>query len=208
MGTPTATAFNQTSAGYSNPDDPDLRRRLLRSGPQAPGDAHHGVPDAGGWQRGRARAGVALAAVGHPQRALGQPAQHHQRRRQRVHRIVSQRPDQVSDDIYGPGKDASAWNLGSRSTTTSTAPPSRSRRRARWATSTRNVAVGPEFWNVDLAVSKLVSVVGTQRLELRLETFNLFNHFNWGNPADQLQRGDVRAHHDAGRRLRASCSSA
>jgi hypothetical protein len=28
---------------------PGCRRRLLRSGPQAPGDAQHGVPDAGGW---------------------------------------------------------------------------------------------------------------------------------------------------------------
>jgi hypothetical protein len=41
---------------------------------------------------------------------------------------------------------------------------------------------GPNFWNVDLAVSKLVAVTGTQRLELRLESFNLLNHFNWGDP--------------------------
>ena len=47
----------------------------------------------------------------------------------------------------------------------------------------RNLAVGPAFWQIDLAISKLVSVVGTQRLELRLETFNLFNTFNWGSPA-------------------------
>ena len=66
---------------------PGFRRRLLRSGPHAPGDAQRGVPDAGGWQRGRARAGVELAAVGHPQRAIGEPAQHHQRRRPRAHRF-------------------------------------------------------------------------------------------------------------------------
>jgi hypothetical protein len=47
----------------------------------------------------------------------------------------------------------------------------------------RNVAVGPSFWQVDLAISKLVSVVGMQRLELRVEAFNLFNTFNWGDPA-------------------------
>ena len=29
--------------------------------------------------------------------------------------------------------------------------------------------------------SKLVSL-GTQRLELRVESFNLLNNFNWGNP--------------------------
>jgi len=46
---------------------------------------------------------------------------------------------------------------------------------------TRNIAVGPTFWQINLAISKLVPV-GAQRLELRLETFNLLNHFNWGPP--------------------------
>ncbi len=67
---------------------PGFRRRLLRSGPQAPRDAQRRVPDAGGWQRGRARAGVELAGVGHPQRAIGEPAQHHQRRRPRADRFA------------------------------------------------------------------------------------------------------------------------
>ena len=42
---------------------------------------------------------------------------------------------------------------------------------------------GPGFWAVDLAVSKIVSFGATQELELRVETFNLFNNFNWANPA-------------------------
>jgi hypothetical protein len=42
--------------------------------------------------------------------------------------------------------------------------------------------MGPDYWNVNLAVSRLIAVTGTQRLELRLETFNLFNRFNWGDP--------------------------
>ena len=37
-----------------------------------------------------------------------------------------------------------------------------------------------------LALSKLVAFGAAQQLELRLETFNLFNTFNWGNPQDQL----------------------
>jgi hypothetical protein len=41
--------------------------------------------------------------------------------------------------------------------------------------------VGPAFWQVDMAISKLVPV-GARRLELRVEAFNLFNTFNWGNP--------------------------
>jgi hypothetical protein len=31
--------------------------------------------------------------------------------------------------------------------------------------------------------------MGTQRVELRLETFNLFNTFNWGNPEVRFSRG-------------------
>ena len=41
---------------------------------------------------------------------------------------------------------------------------------------------GPGFWNFDLAVSRLVNFAATQTLELRVEVFNVFNHFNWGNP--------------------------
>jgi hypothetical protein len=48
--------------------------------------------------------------------------------------------------------------------------------------------VGPAFWQVDLALSKLVPM-GTQRVELRLETFNLLNTFNWGNPETRQSRG-------------------
>ena len=40
----------------------------------------------------------------------------------------------------------------------------------------------PGFWSVDLALSRLVSVVQGQTLELRLEAFNLLNHMNWANP--------------------------
>ena len=41
------------------------------------GDAR--LRDARGWQRRRARARLALACVGHPQRALGQPSEHQHR---------------------------------------------------------------------------------------------------------------------------------
>ena len=49
--------------------------------------------------------------------------------------------------------------------------------------------VGPDYWNVNLAVSKLINVTGTQRLEVRIETFNLFNRFNWGDPAVNFNAG-------------------
>ena len=38
-------------------------------------------------------------------------------------------------------------------------------------------------------MSRLIALAGTQRLELRLESFNLFNHFNWGNPATNFNSG-------------------
>ena len=53
----------------------------------------------------------------------------------------------------------------------------------------RNAAVGPSFWNIDLAVSRLFAMGATRRLELRLESFNLLNHFNWGNPATNFNAG-------------------
>ena len=31
-------------------------------------------------------------------------------------------------------------------------------------------------------MSRLIALAGTHRLELRVESFNLLNHFNWGNP--------------------------
>ena len=46
----------------------------------------------------------------------------------------------------------------------------------------RNAAVGPDYWNFNLAVSRLIGLAATQRVELRLEAFNLFNRFNWGLP--------------------------
>jgi hypothetical protein len=48
---------------------------------------------------------------------------------------------------------------------------------------------GPGFWTADLALSRLVSFSSTQNVELRLEMFNLFNNFNWGNPATNYDAG-------------------
>ena len=50
----------------------------------------------------------------------------------------------------------------------------------------RNGVEGPGFWTVDLALSRAVQPGGTQSLELRVEMFNLFNNFNWGNPGTSL----------------------
>ena len=53
----------------------------------------------------------------------------------------------------------------------------------------RNAVGGPAFWNIDLALSKLLATSGSRKLELRLESFNLLNHFNWGDPLTNFNAG-------------------
>jgi hypothetical protein len=52
-----------------------------------------------------------------------------------------------------------------------------------------NSFTGPGFWTVDLALTRLVPFASQQSLEMRLEVFNLFNNFNWGNPSTNLDSG-------------------
>ena len=42
---------------------------------------------------------------------------------------------------------------------------------------------------MDLALSRLVSLTQTRNIELRLEVFNLFNTFNWGQPGNNFAAG-------------------
>jgi hypothetical protein len=53
----------------------------------------------------------------------------------------------------------------------------------------RNSFEGPAYWSIDLALSRRIPLGVTQNLELRVETFNLLNHFNWGNPGPLLGAG-------------------
>jgi|SoiMethySBSTD1v2_1073268.scaffolds.fasta_scaffold03294_14 outer membrane receptor protein involved in Fe transport len=46
----------------------------------------------------------------------------------------------------------------------------------------RNYIVGPGFSNVDLSIIKNIALPGTARVQLRVETFNLFNRANLGQP--------------------------
>jgi hypothetical protein len=189
-GTTTATTFNQTSAGYSIPDDPDFdagycdqdRKHLgtLNAGYQTP-EVGNGVVRAlaSNWRLSgilSARSGARLNITsGRDNALIGS------------HSSV-QRPNLVSNDIYGPGKDASVKpgeridNYFDRAAFAHAAPGT-------LGNATRNVAVGPAFWQADMAVSRLVQV-GTQRLELRFETFNLFNTFNWGDPTTNFNSGN------------------
>ena len=53
----------------------------------------------------------------------------------------------------------------------------------------RNYLRGPSFAQVDLMVSKDISVTQTQRLQFRVEVFNIANRLNYENPATVLPNG-------------------
>ena len=86
--------------------------------------------------------------------------------------IAAQRVDQVLEDPYA---DKTLNTYLNRAAFAMPAPGTLGNHR-------NNSIAGPGFWNVDLALSRLLSIAGRQTLELRVETFNLFNTFNWGSP--------------------------
>ena len=93
--------------------------------------------------------------------------------------LANQRPNKVSNDFYGARTLTTYFNRDAF---------------AQPAAGTlgdlpRNAAVGPSYWSVDTALSRLIAVGAAQRLELRLEAFNLFNQFNWGDPVTNFNAG-------------------
>lgn len=185
-GTQFATNFNQISAGYTDPDNPDFDAGYCDQDRKHVGSLNMGytTPDVGG---------VVGALAGNWRvsgiyRALsGSRINIRTGRDDALNGISNQRPNQVSDNIYGAGKDVSSVEPGER--IRNYFDPDAFERPApgTFGDVIRNQAVGPAFWQVDLAVSKLIPV-GTQRLELRLEAFNVFNTFNWGDPEGRLSR--------------------
>lgn len=51
-----------------------------------------------------------------------------------------------------------------------------------WGDTPRGFLRGPAFWNIDVALSRVVRVSDRNRLELRAEAFNLTNRVHLGNP--------------------------
>jgi hypothetical protein len=84
----------------------------------------------------------------------------------------AQRVNQVLEDPYG---EKTLTNYLNRSAFAQPAPGTLGDHR-------KNSIEGPGYWSVDLALSRLINVVERRNLELRVEVFNLFNNFNWGNP--------------------------
>jgi hypothetical protein len=93
--------------------------------------------------------------------------------------INLQRPDKVSDDFY-----ASARTLTTYFNRAAFARPAA----GALGTLTRNALVGPAYWNIDMGISRVIPM-GTRRVELRVESFNVLNHFNWGDPVTNFNSG-------------------
>ena len=178
-GTTTTTSFNQTSSGYTNPDNPAFdagpcdqdHRHLatLTTGYETP-EAGTGMLRtlASHWRVTgilNARSGNALNVTSGVDQAFSG--------------INLQRPDQVSDDFY-----ASPRTLTTYFNRAAFARPAA----GALGSLTRNALVGPAYWNIDMGISR-VMLMGTRRVELRLESFNVLNHFNWGDPVTNFNSG-------------------
>jgi hypothetical protein len=87
-------------------------------------------------------------------------------------RFQEQRVNQISDDVYGPKTLASYLNRAAFEQPALGTFGNHQRASIR----------GPNFWTTNLALSKLVPFGTAQNIELRVEAFNLLNHFNWGTP--------------------------
>jgi len=56
----------------------------------------------------------------------------------------------------------------------------------KYGNSPRNMLFGPGFYSWDAAVFKNTAITEKLNLEFRAESFNLFNHANFGNPASNI----------------------
>jgi carboxypeptidase family protein len=97
--------------------------------------------------------------------------------------IQNQRVDQVLDNPYGSRKTPSTWLNPA-----AFAQPAL----GTLGNFQRNSVRAPGFWSIDMALSRLIAFGASRSLELRVETFNLLNTFNWGPPL--LSQGADRTH--------------
>jgi hypothetical protein len=178
FGDNTTGGFPQLAQGPTNPDDPDADRghcdqdrthlanlSLGYVTPELGNAAMRAI--ASNWRISgifNARSGQWLTITTGTDRALnGQ-------------RFQEQRVNQVSDDVYG---EKTLTNYLNRAAFAQPALGT-------FGDLERNSIVGPAFWTIDLALAKLISFTTAQNIELRVEAFNLLNHFNWGNPGTNL----------------------
>jgi len=91
-----------------------------------------------------------------------------------------QRANQVGSDPYG------AKTLNQWLNPASFAQPAL----GTYGTSGRNAYEGPGSKNVDLSLVRSFRFADTHRIEARIEAFNAFNWFRWGNPTTNLSNAN------------------
>ena len=170
-GTPTAATFNQQSAGYLKPNDPSFDAGYCDQ------DRRHLATLTAGYETPEVGTGALRVAVSHWRVTGILNARSGNRlnitsgRDNAFTGLANQRPNKVSDDFYK--KTLTNWFNAA-----AFAQPGP----GELGNLPRNAVVGPGYWNIDMALSRLISIGGTRRVELRLESFNVLNHFNWGDP--------------------------
>ena len=90
-----------------------------------------------------------------------------------------QRANQVSDEVYGGTLDR--YLIGA-----AFAQPAL----GTYGSSGRNAYEGPGSRNVDLSLVRAFRFLDTHRIEARVEAFNAFNWFRWGNPVVNLNNAN------------------
>ena len=131
-----------------------------------------GYADTGTRQQGAAHPRVELAGDRHLSARSGQWINITTGADNALNGQLQQRPNKLSDDVYGP---KTLNNYLNRAAFGIPAPGT-------FGNLEYRAVEGPAFWQIDTAFSRLIALGGTRNLELRIEAFNLTNHFNWGNP--------------------------
>jgi len=189
MGTKTPNTFSQIASGYTNPDDPEFDKGYCDQ------DKRHLAsvtlsaesPSLGGGALGmlasrwRASGIVTMQSGTSIDIISGRDNALNGQRNQRVNK--------VSDDVYAHPR--TLTNYFNRAAFAQPDPGT-------YGNLMRQALRGPNYWNVDLAVSRQIGLASTRNLELRLEAFNLFNTFNWGMPGTELTAGGWQANLNAG----------
>jgi hypothetical protein len=172
--------FPQIANGYTNPDDFSFDRGLCDqdrthigvfiAGVQTPQMASNALRAAfSDWRISgilSARSGQPLNVIAGQDRAFSG--------------IQNQRVNQVLDNPYG-NKTLNDWL--NPAAFALPAPGTLGNHK-------RNSLRAPGYWSIDLALSRIVPFGASRTLELRVETFNLLNTFNWGAPiAGPVQNG-------------------
>jgi hypothetical protein len=164
--------FPQIANGYTDPDDPSFDRGLCDQ------DRTHIGMFTAGAQTPQLASGVLGALIsdwrvsGILSARSGQPVNVIAGQDRALSGIQNQRVNQVLDNPYGD-KTLNNWLNPA-----AFAQPAL----GTLGDFQRNSVRAPGFWSVDMALSRLIRFGGSQTLELRMETFNLFNTFNWGPP--------------------------